>query len=507
MEKVLTLTYASSLTDLCEVNSSFDSAILRVAYTGQNRNGSKISKQTFENCLKSIYNCPIVCNYDRDSDSLGGHDMELVRDDDGSLHIVNVTTPVGCIPESARIFWQNVEEDDGTVHEYLCAEALLWKRQEAYRKIKEDGCCAQSMEITVKDGKTVNGVFEIYDFEFTAFALIGVEPCYESAELRFSKQDFKQQLEKMMLEIKENYSMVTPSRKEDEHIKNLFSTEGGEKVLDEKLALIEQFGLSAESLDFSFEEMPIEELKEKLESYSAKKVEENSTDNFALEGNFREELYRAVGNVEIVETEWGKYQRYVIADYDKDLSQVYCWDTNDWLLYGFEYAIDGDVVTIDAESKKRKKYVIADFDEGEQASPFASMFSELKEALKEKIESNTELEAKYQKASDEIGSMGKELEELRRFKADTDAAADMAKRNNVFAQFGDLVGVEAFESLKENPGDLSIDELEEKCFAIRGKNTVVKFSQAPQKPAKLKVERKESEDEEPYGGIFKKYNI
>ena len=50
--KVLNLTFASSITDLCEVNSSFDSGILRIAYTGENRYGSAISKQVFERCVR-----------------------------------------------------------------------------------------------------------------------------------------------------------------------------------------------------------------------------------------------------------------------------------------------------------------------------------------------------------------------------------------------------------------------------------------------------------------------
>ena len=97
MDRVLRLTYALSLTGLCEINSSFDTGVLRIAYTGQNRNGSYISKEAFERCVKTMYNCPIVCNYDRDSDTFGGHDIEVVRDDDGSMRLVNLTTPVGCI--------------------------------------------------------------------------------------------------------------------------------------------------------------------------------------------------------------------------------------------------------------------------------------------------------------------------------------------------------------------------------------------------------------------------
>lgn len=37
--EILNLTYASSLTDLCEINSSFDSGILRIAYTGDGNMG------------------------------------------------------------------------------------------------------------------------------------------------------------------------------------------------------------------------------------------------------------------------------------------------------------------------------------------------------------------------------------------------------------------------------------------------------------------------------------
>ena len=86
------------------------------------------------------------------------------------------------------------------MHEYLCTDVLLWKRQEAYKKIKEDGITDESMEISVKEGKMVDGVYVIERFEFTAFCLLGTaEPCYESASLEvFSCGDFKQQLADMM---------------------------------------------------------------------------------------------------------------------------------------------------------------------------------------------------------------------------------------------------------------------------------------------------------------------
>lgn len=514
MNKVLNLTYASSLTRLCEINSSFDSGILRIAYIGENRNGSYIDKKTFERCLKTIYNCPIVCNYDRESDTLGGHDMEVIRDGDGELRIINVTTPIGCIPESAKVFWETVEENDGSTHEYLCAEALLWKRQEAYQKIKKDGFSAQSMEITVKDGETSDGVYKIYDFEFTAFALIGCEPCFESAALEFSKQDFKQQLSQMMLEMKESFSMVNTSLEDDIHLQK-YSTEGGKKVLNDKMTLIAKYDIDIDKLDFSIEDLTIEELEEKLKNFAKtsneEPVEEPTTkegtnnedetaEKFALESNLKEELIRTLES-EKVQREWGECTRYWFVDYDKDANTVYCWDTEDWLLYGFNYMVDGDSITIDYSSKKRKKYEIIDFDEGEQTSPFEQVFS----MFEGKIKSNTELEAKYQIASDTIASMETELGELRKFKSDTEAAIAQSERDEIFARFEDLVGVEAFDVLKENCDGIDMETLEEKCFAIRGRNSIAKFS-TEQKSPKLKVE-KTNIIKAPYGGLFEQYGV
>lgn len=514
MEKVMTMTYASSLTDLCSLNSSFDKGVLRVAYHGENRNKSYISKQTFENCIKTMFDCPIVCNYDRDTDTLGGHDMQIVRDAEGSLRVINATTPVGCIPESARYWWDEVDEEDGTVHEYLFVDALLWKRQEAYRKIKSDGITAQSMEITIRDSEKIDGVLHINDFEFTAFALIGVTPCFESAALEmFSSRDFKQQLSEMMHELKESFSLVSPSQEVNDIEQNNDPMEGGEKVLQEKLDLAASYGIDVDTLDFSIEEMELDELAKKFEAM--KNAEEQNADNgstqdenFELNSNMVDEIYRVLTEGEVIHREWGDMPRYSYADLDAELSEVYAWDHENWLLYGFTYSLDGDAVKIDFESKKRMKYAIVPFDEGEQESPFAAAFAD----MEEKLSANTELDAKFQAASDTIKSMETELGELRQFKADTENAALKGAREKVFAQFEDLVGVEAFEALREDCEQYSdMDALEEKCYAIRGRlGTAAKFAQETlqdEKTPKLMVVKDHEPAKEPYGGIFARYGI
>lgn len=521
MSKVLNLTFASSLTRLCEINSSFDSGLLKVCYPGQNRNNTFLAKSDIERCVKTLFNCPVVCHYDRETDSLGGHDMELVKDDEGMIRLVNLTTPVGVIPESAHWEWREFEEEDGTVREYLCVEVLLWKRQEAYRKIKEDGITAHSMELTVKDGKMVDGVYHIYDFEFTAFALIGVEPCFEGSALEvFSKQDFKQQLTEMMQELKESFNLVKPSSEDDNTHPNNYSMEGGEKVLDKKMELVAKYGIDIESLDFSIEDFTLEELEAKFEAMQNGGADNGTgegagdgtganggepTDKFALTSNIVDEIVRQLESVKM-QREWGECTRYWFVDCDFEASEVYCWDTEDWLLYGFTYSTNGDSIVIDYESKKRKKYEIADFDEGEQASPFAQVFSE----MEQKLHDNTELEAKYQSASDTIKSMETELGELRQFKTDTENAIQKNKRDEVFARFEDLIGDEAFEALRENCAEYDLETLEEKCFAIRGrKGTPAKFAHEPKAP-KIIVDRTDMTAEteaDTYGGVFEQFGF
>ena len=502
-ERNMSIMFSSGISDIVERNSSFDSGVLRVCYTGRNRNNSFISKETFERCMSSIYNCPIVCRYDRETDTIGSHDMELVTDKDGGLRIVNVTHPVGVVPESANFWWEEIEDDSGP-HEYLCVDVLLWKRQEAYKKIKENGITDESMEISVKEGEMVDGVYIIKRFEFTAFCLLGTaQPCYESASLElFSRDDFKAQLAEMMQEFKESFTTVQSSNEVVIHPQN--NSEGGDEVLEQKIALMAEFGLTAEQLDFNLEDFTVDELREKFEEMKNPVSEPvtEPTGNFALAEQFREELINAL-SAETVETCFGTMARYWYVDYDNEVSEVYCYDTEDWKLYGFTYSTNGDNVTINFAEKKRKKFSIVDFDEGEQIAAFAAVFAAVTEKFNE---SNTQWEQKYQTASDTISSMESELGTLRQFKTATEDAIAKGERDEVFAQFEDLIGVEAFESLREHCAEYSIEDLEEKCYAIRGRNgSVAKFSYEPKAP-KLPVEKTEVAPE-PYGGVFAEFGI
>ena len=514
MENQIRLQFASSIEDICDINESFASARLKAFYLGGNRNGSFISKASAEDAIPTMFNCPIVCNYDVESDTIGGHDMDIVPTDSGDIKLINLTSAIGVIPAGAKYSFESIEEEDGSVHEYFVVDAILWKRSPAYDKIKRDGIVSQSMEITVTDGHMHGDLYVIEKFIFTAFCLLGddVEPCFESASLQlFDRGNCKQQFALMMKELKQNIKSVNPSITDDKNKQN-FATEGGEKELDEKKKLAAEYGLDIESLDFSVDDLSVDELRAKFEEMKAASDNgngEGDKQDFSLEGTFREELLNVLYD-EKVETPWGMDSKYWFWDYDKDLSEVYATDLCDWNLYGFGYSMDGDHVVIDFSSKKRMKLAVEPFDEGGGNSPYQEMFNAVltkSVAAKEtELQSQfstekAELEAKYQTAAGTIEQMNTELTELRQYKQQklSDERADA--EGAVFAMFPDLNGVEAFEKLRESCAEMSIEDIEDKCFAIRGRNAPVQtFSAQKPKTPRLPIEKGAAD--EPYGGLF-----
>jgi len=99
--------------------------------------------------------------------------------------------------------------------------------------------------------------------------------------------------------------------------------------------------------------------------------------------------------------------------------------------------------------------------------------------------------------------MNTELNELRQYKQQKLSDEREAAEGAVFAMFPDLSGVEAFEKLRENCSEMSLEDIEDKCFAIRGRNASTQTFSA-QKPKqntpRLPVEKGVAD--EPYGGLF-----
>ena len=506
MEKVLNLTFASSLDGLCELNSSFDTGKLRIAYTGENRNRTSIDKSVFEKATKSLHGVPVVCNYNVQTDSIGGHDMGVVTNDNGEMRLINLTEPVGFVPESANSWFENITEEDGSVHEYLCADVLLWKRQAAYKHIKENGVTAHSMEITVKSGEKIDDIYNIYDFEFTALCLLGdVEPCFESSALEtYSAKNFSVAIEEMMAEAKKVFStIVTTDVDNDTLHPQKISEEGGEIVLEDNNVFTVENNeeQTVEEEKFDNENIAVDNEAENIEP-SAEAQEESTPaeENFELNSNIVDGMYSAIGAEQFVDR-WGDSRsKYFYIDHDSDQGLVYACDRSDWNIYGFSYSLNNDDVVVDFGTKRRMKWAIVEYTGAEQSSILSPIFSE----YEKKIDEGCEFAAKFSEAEKTIESLTAEVDELRAFKAMVEKNDNDQKRSNLFSMFEDLNGIEAFELLKEN-NDISIEDLEEKCFAIRGRNaSQTKFS-LENKSTIIKVDQPEETANAPYGGVVEKY--
>ena len=198
-------------------------------------------------------------------------------------------------------------EDDGTVREYLFADALLWKRQEAYRKIKEDGVSNQSMEISVLKGKLEDGYFIVGEFEFKAFTIIGVSPCFESASLEmFSQSKFSDEMAEMMHELKELHYEINGDNKSIDD--NQTDMKGGEETLDKKMELAAKYGIDVNTIDFSIEDLSDEELEAKFKEMATPEETVTPEAQFSLSSEFTTELLRAL-SVEKTMYAWGEAAR------------------------------------------------------------------------------------------------------------------------------------------------------------------------------------------------------
>lgn len=505
-KKILSIRYSSALSGFEEVDDRFDRGVLRIAYHGKNRNMSRISKDSFEHALPTAPNCPIVCRYDRGEDELGGHDVEYVEKD-GCGKLVNLTTPVGVIPESANFWWESVCDDSGE-HEYLCADALIWKRQEAYTKIRENGITEESMEINVIDGsQSHDGYYDIYDFEFTAFCLLGnVEPCFESAGLELFDLSRERELYSEMLEdMKRSAELIQRSFTVTHCDDNNDAPKGVNDKMDKKKEMMASFGLTEDDLDFSLEDADMDALEEKFEA--AKEQKEKEAFSLTAE-QFLNEICVSLHEQKVM-TEWGESGKWIYIDHDTELKEVYCYSVEDWNVYGLPYSMNGDSVQIDFESAVRKKIQYVDFEEGQSADYGSAIMYAISETAKyaaenQRLEDEKVWTEKYNVKESELSDAMNEVTELRAYKLSVETAKTEEEINGVFQKFDFLNGNELFENLKSDHGSMTPDEIEEKCFAIKGR--VMQFSAQPQSGSvRVPTGATVTVEQEPYGGLFLKY--
>jgi len=221
-----TVKFESKITDIESINPLFSKVKIRIAYYGCNRNGSYISKETFEKAIPTIFNCPIIGEYFEETDSFGDHGGKIVIDNKG-IKFIATTKPYGIINENSEIGWEDITEEDGTVHNYFTATGYLWTgRYPELNQIIENSA-EQSMEVDIVDGNwiIVDGkeYFNIDNMIFSGFCILGsAEPCFESASItayQLDKDKFKEEFSLMMKELKFSLSNSKEQNKDGDKVK------------------------------------------------------------------------------------------------------------------------------------------------------------------------------------------------------------------------------------------------------------------------------------------------
>ena len=194
MPKVLS--FNSMVSDYEIVNPEFARVKVYVCYAGKNRNMSSIDEQVLEKMSQSIYGVPMVAEYDKEHNCFKGHGGKIEITDEG-IDFVETTVPYGFVDPKTPVFYEEVTELDGiTKHNYLCCYAYLWYKRypevESVLKNQDNKKIGQSMEIQVDSYEIdEDGYCVIKDGYFSALAMLGVEPCFESASVtsKFSKDE------------------------------------------------------------------------------------------------------------------------------------------------------------------------------------------------------------------------------------------------------------------------------------------------------------------------------
>ena len=96
-------------------------------------------------------------------------------------------------------------------------------------------------------------------------------------------------------------------------------------------------------------------------------------------------------------------------------------------------------------------------------------YSELQEKYSSLENDSNDLKAKYEQLLNEV--IG-----LRQYKADKELEYRQSEEQRIFSQFEDIKESEQFNKIVEAKADYSLEELEEKCWAVYGKLNKEKFS-------------------------------
>ena len=412
------LSFNSMVSDYEIVNPEFARVKVYVCYDGKNRNNSYIEKDVLQKMSYTIYGIPMVAEYDEDNNCFKGHGGKLEISDEG-IEFIQTTVPYGFVDPKTPVFYEEVVELDGiTKHNYLCCYAYLWYKRypevESVLRNQENKKIGQSMEINVTSYDIdEDGCCIIKDGYFSALAMLGVEPCFESACVtsKFSKES--------------------------------------DSIWEEMILSFKKYSKNDKGGSIVNKEYENEELDETEEDFKKKKCseEENGEDFKKKRCAEEEDEFKKKKCSE--EDEEDEFKKKRCSDEDDEFKKKKCSEEEDDEFKKKKCSEEED------DEFKRKKC--------ENEEDYQAKYEEVNSELISLKAKYSDLQAEYEDLKTKYTALENEVAELR----------DFALEENVFSKFEVLKNVEGYEDIYNARFELSEEDLVLRLKALAYDNGII----------------------------------
>lgn len=517
----------------------FIDVCIDVMHTGANLNKTSFTKDVINKAVPTIANMPIlgyvVNELDDEDKDFKGHEHEL-RITDTDVKYLYAGQAYGVIPESCNPRWVIKDDGTGTEREYLRVDGLIWtKFGDPVDIFTRDVTKNHSVELTdmIYEAKRDDGITPVSSFKFDGCCILSttdpkIQPAMTGScvTANFSVDDITSQIRERLYEyqsLQQNYSAKNenPSDEEkgdippmNENEKNPAVTEnavaeGAVENSEVETTTAENAATETESEAVSTEnaasEKSAENVTTETPAENAAPVEEGepaASSEFTLTANqLRDEVYNALLEIQ-VPSRWDPecmIPKYWLTDIQGN--EVIVTDSGTYQLMGIPYSMNGDNVVLEYENIKRKKVIYEDWDNGDVMPGLITMFSALTDKL-------VELSDSFTKATNEVSEIKPKLEAYQQAEAEAVAAAEKAKRDELFSIMDEKLGANAeYTALKENT-EITYAELETKCYALVGRQSA-EFSYVPttnnKGTVRFGVGGTQNGSDAAYGGLMEHY--
>lgn len=516
----------------------FIDVCIDVMHTGANLNKTSFTKDTINKAVPSIANMPIlgyvVNELDDEEKDFKGHEHEL-RITDTDIKYLYAGQAYGVIPESCNPRWIIKDDGTGTEREYLRVDGLIWtKFGDPVDIFTRDVTKNHSVELTdmICGVKGDDGITPVSSFKFDGCCILSttdpkIQPAMTGScvTANFSVDDITSQIRERLYEyqsLQQNYSAQNENPSDEEKGDTTPMNENKKNTVVEENSVQEPEVVETPAADPTVTEntapvkddTPAEEnsapAAEPTEDGDNSHVEENTAvveeptnaQEFSLTTEQLMGEIRTALEAYKIPSDWDPdymITRYWMNDVQGD--EVIVMDCSTYKLMGIPFSMNGDNVVLDMENMKRKKVTFEDWDEGEVLSGVTAAFTELNTKI-------VELSKEFQTATNEINEMKPKLEAYQQAEAEAAAAAEKAKRDELFSIMDEKLGANAeYTALKENT-EITYAELETKCYALVGRQSA-EFSYVPTTnnhgTVRFGVGGTQNGSDAEYGGLMKHY--